>query len=221
MAAYEAVGDLTEDGDAIAAAIGAEADAIVFEATEDHGRLATFGLEALAVPEDRPLRILTHCNTGPLACGQFGTALGRRPGGAPRGPAAPRLGRRDAALPPGGAAHDLGAGPGRRPAHADPGRRRRPPDGPRRGRRRASSAPDRIAANGDTANKVGTYTLAVLAARHGIPFYVAAPISTVDLATPDGDAIPIEERPADEVLLRPRRRASPRPTPRSATRRST
>jgi methylthioribose-1-phosphate isomerase len=60
---------------------------------------------------------------------------------------------------------------------------------------------DRIAANGDTANKVGTYTLAVLAARHGVPFYVAAPISTVDLATPDGAAIPIEERKADEVLL--------------------
>jgi methylthioribose-1-phosphate isomerase len=60
---------------------------------------------------------------------------------------------------------------------------------------------DRIAANGDTANKVGTYTLAVLAARHGIPFYVAAPMSTVDLATPDGAAIPIEERRADEVLI--------------------
>jgi methylthioribose-1-phosphate isomerase len=60
---------------------------------------------------------------------------------------------------------------------------------------------DRIAANGDTANKVGTYTLAVLAARHGIPFYVAAPISTVDLGTPDGEAVPIEERKADEVLL--------------------
>ena len=59
---------------------------------------------------------------------------------------------------------------------------------------------DRIAANGDTANKVGTYPLAVLAARHGIPFYVCAPLSSVDLDTPDGAAIPIEERPADEVL---------------------
>ena len=48
---------------------------------------------------------------------------------------------------------------------------------------------DRVAANGDTANKVGTYTLAVLAARHGIPFYVCAPTSSVDLATPDGAAI--------------------------------
>ena len=58
---------------------------------------------------------------------------------------------------------------------------------------------DRIAANGDTANKIGTYTLAVLAERHGVPFYVAAPISTFDAAMPDGSHIPIEERPADEV----------------------
>jgi methylthioribose-1-phosphate isomerase len=58
---------------------------------------------------------------------------------------------------------------------------------------------DRIAANGDTANKIGTYTLAVLARAHDIPFYVAAPWSTIDLATPDGAAIPIEERGAREV----------------------
>jgi methylthioribose-1-phosphate isomerase len=58
---------------------------------------------------------------------------------------------------------------------------------------------DRIAANGDTANKIGTYTLAVLARRHGLPFYVAAPLSTFDAKTADGSLIPIEERPADEV----------------------
>ena len=58
---------------------------------------------------------------------------------------------------------------------------------------------DRIAANGDTANKIGTYTLSVLAHRHGIPFYVAAPLSTFDPAIPDGSHIPIEERPAEEV----------------------
>ena len=58
---------------------------------------------------------------------------------------------------------------------------------------------DRIAANGDVANKIGTYTVAVLAKEHGIPFYVAAPISTVDLHTPDGSKIPIEERNAKEV----------------------
>jgi methylthioribose-1-phosphate isomerase len=58
---------------------------------------------------------------------------------------------------------------------------------------------DRIAANGDTANKIGTYTVAVLAHRHGVPFYIAAPLSTIDRATPDGAAIPIEERQAGEV----------------------
>jgi methylthioribose-1-phosphate isomerase len=58
---------------------------------------------------------------------------------------------------------------------------------------------DRIAANGDTANKIGTYSVAVLAREHQIPFYVAAPLSTIDLGTPDGASIPIEERNAREV----------------------
>ncbi len=58
---------------------------------------------------------------------------------------------------------------------------------------------DRIAANGDTANKIGTYNVAILAREHNIPFYVAAPWSTIDLATATGDSIPIEERPAREV----------------------
>jgi methylthioribose-1-phosphate isomerase len=59
---------------------------------------------------------------------------------------------------------------------------------------------DRIAANGDTANKIGTYGLALIAKAHGVPFYVAAPHSTFDLTLPTGDGIPIEERPADEVF---------------------
>ena len=58
---------------------------------------------------------------------------------------------------------------------------------------------DRIAANGDVANKIGTYAVAVLAKEHGIPFYVAAPLSTIDLGTPDGSGIPIEERNDREV----------------------
>jgi methylthioribose-1-phosphate isomerase len=58
---------------------------------------------------------------------------------------------------------------------------------------------DRIAANGDVANKIGTYTVAILAREHGIPFYVAAPFSTVDLETPDGSKIPIEQRSTREV----------------------
>jgi methylthioribose-1-phosphate isomerase len=58
---------------------------------------------------------------------------------------------------------------------------------------------DRIAANGDTANKIGTYGVALLAREHGVPFYVAAPVSTFDLSLPSGDAIPIEERRPEEV----------------------
>ncbi len=60
---------------------------------------------------------------------------------------------------------------------------------------------DRIAANGDTANKIGTYTLALLAREHGLPFYVAAPTSTIDLSLANGEAIPIEEREANEITL--------------------
>jgi methylthioribose-1-phosphate isomerase len=69
---------------------------------------------------------------------------------------------------------------------------------------------DRIAANGDVANKIGTYPLAVLASRHGIPFYVAAPVSSFDLSIPDGSRIPIEERPADEVTGYRKERWAPR-----------
>ena len=68
---------------------------------------------------------------------------------------------------------------------------------------------DRIAANGDVANKIGTYTVAILAKEHGIPFYVAAPISTVDLATPDGGKIPIEQRAATEVTHMAGKRIAP------------
>ena len=60
---------------------------------------------------------------------------------------------------------------------------------------------DRIAANGDVANKIGTYGLAILAREHGVPLYVVAPRSTVDLSLPDGDSIPIEERAADEITM--------------------
>jgi methylthioribose-1-phosphate isomerase len=68
---------------------------------------------------------------------------------------------------------------------------------------------DRIAANGDVANKVGTYTVAVLAREHGLPFYVAAPISTIDLATEDGGGIPLEERASREVTHMGQTRLTP------------
>jgi methylthioribose-1-phosphate isomerase len=68
---------------------------------------------------------------------------------------------------------------------------------------------DRIAANGDVANKIGTYTVAVLAHENNLPFYVAAPVSTIDLATPSGASIPIEERGAEEVTHHGGRRMAP------------
>lgn len=68
---------------------------------------------------------------------------------------------------------------------------------------------DRIAANGDTANKVGTYLKSLAALAHGVPFYVAAPLSTIDFACPAGQAIPIEERAADEVHSGPSPAANP------------
>ncbi|MFL5779385.1 MAG: S-methyl-5-thioribose-1-phosphate isomerase [Chloroflexota bacterium] len=198
MARYEAVGDLSDDGDAIADAIRAEVDAIVFEATDDHGRLAQVGFEALPDVGDRPLRVLTHCNTGPLACGQFGTALGVVQVAHHAGrevhvwvdETRPYLqGARLTAweLAQAGVPHtliaDSAAGFLMSRGEVDV----------------ILVGADRVAANGDTANKLGTYPLAVLAARHGIPFYVCAPLNSVDLETPDGDAIPIEERAAEEV----------------------
>ncbi len=183
MARYEEVGELSEDGDAIADAMRAEADQIVFEATTDHGRLASFGLEILPRPEGRPVRVLTHCNTGPLACGQYGTALGvvqaahhagrevhvwvdeTRPylqGARLTTWELARPGSRHALLPDVAAGHLMATG------EVDV----------------VLVGADRVAANGDTANKVGTYTLAVLASRHGIPFFVCAPTSSFDLEEP-------------------------------------
>jgi methylthioribose-1-phosphate isomerase len=200
LARFTEVGELSEDGVAIAQAMRAEADAIVFEATTDHGRLAGFGLEMLPVPDgDRPVRILTHCNTGPLACGQYGTALGVVQAAHHAGRSVhvwvdetrpylqgarlttwelAQAGVPYALLPDVAAGHLMSLG------EVD----------------LVLVGADRVAANGDTANKVGTYPLAVLAARHRIPFYVCAPTSSVDLATADGSAIVIEERSADEVL---------------------
>lgn len=71
---------------------------------------------------------------------------------------------------------------------------------------------DRVAANGDVANKVGTYPVAVLAARHGVPFYVAAPLSTIDRSTDSGADIPIEERDAEEVVHAFGKRIAPQDT---------
>ena len=143
--------------------------------------------------------IVTHCNAGSLACVGYGTALGviraaHEAGRRPRVWAdetrpllqgarltmweCGRLGI-DATLVPDGAAAAL---MGRGLVDA------------------VITGADRIAANGDTANKIGTYGLAISARAHQIPFYVAAPVSTIDLETPTGDGITIEERDPDEVM---------------------
>jgi methylthioribose-1-phosphate isomerase len=151
---------------------------------------------ATVVPEGA--RILTHCNAGALATAGFGTALGVIRAAAEAGRVAQvyadetRPFLQGARLTAWELVHDhipttviteSMAGPLMRQGRVD----------------LVVVGADRIAANGDVANKIGTYTLALLAEAHRVPFYVAAPLSTVDLATPTGEAIPIEQRPAREV----------------------
>ncbi len=185
---------LPEGVDAVRPALVAQAQAIW---REDIDACKTMGrLGAELIPQGA--RVLTHCNAGALATGGYGTALGVIR-----------------------AAHEAGKGIR---VYADETR----PflQGARLTAWELSESgidvtvicdnmagalmqqgaidccvvgSDRIAANGDVANKIGTYMVAVLAARHEIPFYVAAPLSTVDLETADGGAIPIEERPGREV----------------------
>ncbi|MDG4810994.1 S-methyl-5-thioribose-1-phosphate isomerase [Micromonospora sp. WMMD1120] len=147
----------------------------------------------------RPLHVLTHCNTGRLATGGWGTALGairelaagRDLGSVLATETRPLLqGARLTVweLAEAGIPHRLCIDSAAAAAMA-------------RGLVDCVIVgADRIAANGDTANKIGTYALAVAAARHDIPFVVVAPESSVDVTTPHGDDILIEDRPADEVL---------------------
>jgi methylthioribose-1-phosphate isomerase len=146
-------------------------------------------------------RALTHCNAGGLATGGYGSAVGALRAAAERGllervlvdETRPLLqGSRLTAweLERAGIPHaviaDSAAGSLMARGEVD----------------LVVTGADRIAANGDTANKIGTYSLAVLAAHHGIPFYVVAPSSTVDPETPDGWGIPIEERDPAELTSR-------------------
>ncbi len=208
---FEVLDAAGSSGPEIAAGMREEAERIVAEATDDHGRLAEAGMTVLPDVGDRPLQVLTHCNTGPLACGQFGTALGviqvahhaERPLHVWVDETRPYLqGARLTAweLAQAGVKHtlipDVAAGSLMAGGEVDV----------------ILVGADRVAANGDTANKVGTYPLAVLAAHHGIPIFVCAPLSSVDLATPDGTAIQIEERPADEVALIRGQRIAPEGT---------
>ena len=178
----------------IADRLAREAQAIHDEDVESCRALGRYGAEL--VPS--PARILTHCNAGALATAGYGTALGVVRGVVERGipvevfadETRPFLqGARLTAweLVKDGIATtviaDNMAGALMRAGRVN----------------FVVVGADRIAANGDTANKVGTYSVAILAREHGIPFYVAAPLSTIDLATPDGSRIPIEERDRKEV----------------------
>jgi methylthioribose-1-phosphate isomerase len=171
-----------------------EAQAIHDEDVASCRAMGAFGAEV--VPADA--RILTHCNAGALATAGYGTALGVIRGAVEAGKQVavfadetrPFLqGARLTAWElvrdniPTTVITDNMAGALMRQGRVN----------------FVVVGADRIAANGDTANKIGTYGVAVLAREHGIPFYVAAPLSTIDLRTPDGSLIPIEERSAKEV----------------------
>ncbi len=180
--------------DDLAACLLAEAAELHRETLESDRRLSALGA-ALIEPGSS---VLTHCNTGALATGGYGTALGvirwaweqgrvqhvlateTRPwlqGARLTTWELARLGIPATLIVDSAAAALMASG-------------------------RVQcviTGADRIAANGDTANKIGTLSLAVLASHYGVPFYVAAPVSTVDLSTASGDDIPIEERPSAEV----------------------
>jgi methylthioribose-1-phosphate isomerase len=183
-----------EDADALTARLHDAADAVAIEVIETDRALVEAGQEV--VPQGA--RVLTHCNSGPLAALRYGTALGVLI-----------------------EAHRRGKGihvyvdetrpllQGARLTAWELGREGVPytliPDNTaamvmKQGRvDLVMTGADRIAANGDSANKIGTYGLAVLSRAHGVPFYIAAPGSTVDLDCPAEPDIVIEERGADEV----------------------
>jgi methylthioribose-1-phosphate isomerase len=195
LAAAEAGG---RDGGpaAVAQAALAEAERLAQQDVADNQALGRHG--AALVPDGA--QVLTHCNAGALACVGYGTALGviRAAAEAGKGPRVwvdetrPVLqGARLTAWEldrlgiPATLVADVMAGSLMASEDVD----------------LVVVGADRVAANGDVANKIGTYSLAVLAAHHGVPFYVAAPTSTIDLATPTGAGIPVEERSADEVRV--------------------
>jgi len=202
MAAYASVGELSEDGDAIAAAMQAEADAIVAEAVADHGALVEAGVAFLAglprADDAGPLRVLVHGPGGTLAGGQFGTALtiaitaDQReipirvvvPEGRPRftgsrvgcwelaAAGVPHLLVADAAAPSLIASGEIDA---------------------------VLVPAERVAANGDLAAAIGTFPLAVVAARSAVPVIACVAASTLDPATPDGSAIATGYLDAEEL----------------------
>ena len=183
-----------ESVDQIKGRLDAEADAIHDEDVASCRAMGAFGAEV--VPAGA--RVLTHCNAGALATAGYGTALGVIRGAVDTGKHVTVFADETRPFFQGARLTawellrdgiettiitDNMSGALMRQGKVD----------------LVVVGADRIAANGDTANKIGTYTVAVLAREHAIPFYVAAPLSTIDLNTPDGDHIPIEERNPREV----------------------
>jgi len=183
-----------ESVDQIKDRLDREADRIHDEDVASCRAMGAFG--AAVVPDDA--RILTHCNAGALATAGYGTALGVVRG-------AVEAGKRVAVFADETRPFLQGARLTAWELVRDGIETTVITDNMagslmRNGRVNfIVVGADRIAANGDTANKIGTYPVAVLAREHGIPFYVAAPLSTIDLKTADGSQIPIEERQAKEV----------------------
>lgn len=204
------------DGRAVLRALEAEAQAIWDEDKEACRRIAEHGQQVLVAWTRRragaQVNVLTHCNTGFLATGGVGTALGIVHLAAERGVPVhvwvdetrpllqgsrltawelAKAGILHTVITDGAAASLMAAG------KVDV----------------VLVGADRIARNGDTANKVGTYSLAVVARHHGVPFYVVAPFSTFDLACPSGSEIPIEQRGGAEVTRPLGRQAAPEASP--------
>ncbi len=183
-----------EDIEQVKAALIQEAVDIHSEEIEATHKLSEFGAELVK----DGFAILTHCNTGPLATAGYGTALGVIRQAQKQGKKIKVLATETRPLLQGARLTtweckkanipvtlitDSMAGYFMWRGEVDC----------------VIVGADRIAANGDTANKIGTYTLAVLARENGIPFYVAAPVSTIDTSLASGDEIPIEQRSAEEV----------------------
>jgi methylthioribose-1-phosphate isomerase len=199
---------LSGGDEAPAGALRALADALLANQVAADERMAKHGVTLLS----RGDRVLTHCNTGPLATGGAGTAGGVIAAGAEAGlidmvwvdETRPLLqGARLTAWElqqagiPFRIVTDSSVGALMARGMVD----------------RVIVGADRIAANGDVANKIGTYSIAALADRHGVPFYVAAPVSTIDPDTPSGADIPIEERAGEELTSLDGHAIAPRDAP--------
>jgi methylthioribose-1-phosphate isomerase len=183
-----------KDNDALADLLIEEAKGILEEDIAMNRRLGDLG--AGLMPQEGT--VLTHCNAGALATGGYGTALGVIRSAVSRGKAIHVMAGETRPLLQGArlTAWELQKDgiPTTLITDSMSGHFMKKGD-----IRVAVVGADRIAANGDTANKIGTYTVAILAREHGVPFYVAAPFSTVDMNLATGDEIPIEERAPIEV----------------------